>query len=94
MQLESAPHVRPCPTRFVGPNQLMEETIQLFLDPRYGVKPSQVHVWPCEPRLLCGPPSLICGAAMVVAEAQQTSGAVILCSFLPVAPTPGSGQDP
>lgn len=27
-----------------------------------------------------GPPSLICGAAMVVAEAQQTSGAVILCS--------------
>lgn len=31
------------PARFVGPNQLMEETIQLFLDPRYGIKPSQVR---------------------------------------------------
>lgn len=30
--------------KFVGPNQLMEETIQLFLDPRYGVKPSQALV--------------------------------------------------
>jgi translocation protein SEC63 len=34
--------------KFVGPNQLMEETIQLFLDPRYGVKPSQVCSWPSQ----------------------------------------------
>lgn len=28
--------------RFVGPNQLMEETLLLFMDPRYGIKASQV----------------------------------------------------
>lgn len=27
--------------KFVGPNQLMEETVALFLDPRYGIKASQ-----------------------------------------------------
>lgn len=30
--------------KFVGPNQLMEETIALFLDPRYGIKASQALV--------------------------------------------------
>ena len=33
----------------------MEETIQLFLDPRYGVKPSQVRPALAEGRLLCCP---------------------------------------
>ena len=31
--------------RLVGPNQLMEETLQLFCDPRWGVKESQVCGW-------------------------------------------------
>lgn len=29
--------------KFVGPNQLMEETIALFLDPRFGIKASQAR---------------------------------------------------
>lgn len=44
-QLRSVPITRPSPHslhRYVGPNQLMEETIALFMDPRYGIKASQV----------------------------------------------------
>lgn len=74
------PTCLPLPNRFVGPNQLLEETIQLFLDPRYGVKPSQVHVWPREPRLLCRPALFDMRRRTVVAEEQQTSCAVILCT--------------
>jgi translocation protein SEC63 len=30
-----------CRRRYVGANQMMEETLALFLDPRYGIKESQ-----------------------------------------------------
>lgn len=59
--------VHPCGTRrYVGANQMMEETLHLFLDPRYGIKESQA--------LSRIPETLVCAMEFITLPSPAVSG--------------------